>query len=70
MSRGVAKGKWDFNEKIMEGKVFDIGCTYEKDSWCWLPKFKRCAYCTRFADGTKACGVKLRYNYALVNNVS
>ena len=34
-------------------------CEYEKQSWCELPKYKRCKYCIRCIDGSKACEVKM-----------
>jgi hypothetical protein len=34
-------------------------CVFEKQSWCNLPKYKRCEDCIRLKDKTKACGVKV-----------
>lgn len=47
MPRGKAKSRFD-KEKDQ--------CEFEKSSWCELPKWKRCSYCLRLADGRKACG--------------
>jgi len=34
-------------------------CEYSDNSWCNLPKYKRCEYCLRLRDGSKACGKDL-----------
>ena len=34
-------------------------CKFLDDGWCELPKFKRCKYCIRLKDGSKACMVAL-----------
>ena len=54
MARGKPKGRYNF-DKDKNGK--EIGCEYENGTWCDLPKFKRCKYCIRCANGDKACEV-------------
>lgn len=49
------KGRFNFEISKETGK--EIGCEYENGSWCKLPKFKRCKYCIRVVDGSKACEV-------------
>jgi hypothetical protein len=57
MPKGKAKSRFDFT--INEQTTKEKGCEYEEDSWCNLPKFKRCADCIRVVDGSKACYVKI-----------
>ena len=47
---GKIKSKYDYEKEY---------CEYENQSWCELPKFKRCKDCIRNEDGTKACYVML-----------
>lgn len=51
MPKGIAKTKWDFSKKK--------GCKYERQTWCELPKRKRCDSCILLANGDKACEIKL-----------
>ena len=55
MPKGKAKGRFNFDKDEKTGK--EKGCEYEDGSWCNLPKYKRCEYCIRCADGSKACCV-------------
>lgn len=48
MSKGKAKSKFDFENNK---------CQYEDNTWCKLPKLKRCEDCIRLIDGSKACRV-------------
>ena len=48
MPRGKAKGRWDFKAKY---------CTYEFNTWCNLPKYKRCEHCIRCKGSSNACGI-------------
>jgi hypothetical protein len=50
MSKGKAKSKYDF--KLNK-------CEFENQTWCNLPKHKKCEDCIRNTDGTKACNIKL-----------
>jgi len=56
MPKGKAKSRFCFTIDRNTNKV--KGCKYENQSWCDLPKFKRCSDCLRLADGRKACYVK------------
>ena len=56
MPKGKAKGRFNFVEDLQNGKE-EYGCKYEDGTWCKLPKFKRCEYCIRCADGSKACHI-------------
>lgn len=55
MSRGKAKTRFNFEKDLKTGK--EIGCEYEKGTWCKLPKYKRCEHCIRCVDGSKACSI-------------
>lgn len=55
MTKGKAKGRFNFDINPKTGKEF--GCKFEKSTWCYLPKYKRCEYCMRVVDGSKACYV-------------
>ena len=49
MSKGNAKSRYNFEKDY---------CEYENDSWCNLPKYKRCEHCLRLINGDKACYVR------------
>jgi hypothetical protein len=44
------KSKWNYKKDY---------CDYQKQTWCELPKYKKCKDCIRLSDGTKACEVVL-----------
>ncbi len=50
MPKGKAKSRYDFEKKTCE--------FIHQESWCNLPKFKRCKHVIRCADGSKACYIK------------
>ncbi len=50
MKKGKLKSRYDFDKEY---------CEFEDQSWCNLPKYKRCKHCIRCKDGSKACEVKL-----------
>ena len=55
MPKGKAKSKFNFEIDKATGK--EIGCIYLDNSWCKLPKYKRCEDCIYVSDGSKACYV-------------
>lgn len=55
MSKGKAKSRFNFKKDEKTDKA--IGCEYENNTWCDLPKYKRCEHCMRCVDGSKACYV-------------
>jgi hypothetical protein len=55
MPQGKSKGRYNFSINKKTGK--SIGCEFENGTWCNLLKYKRCKYCIRCDDGSKACEV-------------
>lgn len=55
MPKGKAKSRFNFEIDEKTGK--EIGCQYEKGTWCELPKYKRCEHCIRCVNGDKSCEV-------------
>ena len=53
MAKGKAKTKFDYSLDSKTGK--EKGCRYQNNSWCKLPKYKRCEDVIRCPNGDKAC---------------
>lgn len=50
MPKGKAKSKFNYETNTYK---------YSNNSWCKLPKYKRCEHCIRCENGDKACEVEL-----------
>lgn len=53
----MKKTKSKFNYKINPETGVEIGCKFESNGWCNLPKYKRCLDSSKNYDGSKSCNV-------------